>query len=93
VTDSATRSSFGALANHGDDGPEAMHHSNLIDFKLKTELFFERENQMHLLEGIPAGNRVGSRFETDRSPWNPEGARNNVEHTPLDLIHDLNPVR
>ena len=81
------------LANHRDDGTHTLHHGNLIDFKLKPELFLERENQMDLLEGIPSRNRVGGRFEADRPARNPEGPRNDVENTPLDLIHDLNPVR
>jgi hypothetical protein len=81
------------LANQREDGPDALHDGNLVDLKLKAELFLEGENQMHLLEGIPGGNRVGGRVETDRSARNPKGARNDIENTPLDLVHDLNPVR
>jgi hypothetical protein len=93
VTDSAALFSFGSLAHQRDNGPDALHHGNLIDLELKPELLLERENQVHLLERIPGGNRVGRRFETHRRPRNPEGARHNFENAPLDLIHDLNPVR
>ena len=81
------------LAYHRHNGTDPLHYGNLIDFEHETELLLESEDQMHLLQGIPSRNRVRAGFEADRPSGNLEGARDNVENPPLDLIHYLNPVR
>ncbi len=60
------------LGDQGGDVPDALHLLDVFGFKLHAEFFFNGQNEIEVLHGIPVLDGLWRRLGRDLAGWNPE---------------------
>lgn len=58
--------------DEGDDGADTLHLFDVFGFELHAEFFFDGENEIEMLHGIPVLNGLGRGLGRDLVGWNSE---------------------
>ena len=62
------------------DRADVLHLLDIFGVELHSELFFDSENQIQMLHGIPILNRLRRRFRCHFVRWNSENIAGDVSH-------------
>src|SRR5260370_10423295 len=68
------------LLDQRRDRADVLHLLDIFGLELHSELFFDGENQIQMLHGIPILNRLWRRLRRDLVPRNSEDVAGDVSH-------------